>query len=150
MHYICAEQVVAYKENGNKVEIKEPLKSITDVDTAARFLEKYLKNLPFERLAMVAINAAGEILGINTVATGSTTKVAVPIRNIFTFAFLLNASAIVLGHNHPGGAARASDEDIDLTRKVKQLCNDLDLDLLDHIIIAKGSNYYSMHSHGII
>ena len=54
-----------------------------------------------------------------------------------------NASSVVLSHNHPGGLAIPSVEDIQTTRKVAQSLLALDVVLADHIVVA-GDEFVSM------
>ena len=51
-------------------------------------------------------------------------------------AILSNAAAIVVGHNHPSGNPEPSQEDIGITKKLKNVTQTLEIDLLDHIIIG--------------
>lgn len=63
-------------------------------------------------------------------------------------ALLLNASAIILAHNHPSGAVDASAADRALTARVKQALAPLDVRLLDHIIVAGPDTTTSMAEKG--
>ena len=59
------------------------------------------------------------------------------------------ASGIIVAHNHPSGNLTASQSDIDLTKKLKEAGKFLEIQLLDHLIMA-GSKYYSFADEGII
>ncbi|WP_277488006.1 JAB domain-containing protein [Catalinimonas alkaloidigena] len=61
---------------------------------------------------------------------------------IFAAALKVNSSAVSVAHNHPSGNHVPSKADIDLTRKLKQEEQFLDLPILDHLILSKES-YYS-------
>ena len=63
-------------------------------------------------------------------------------REIFKEAYLLSASYIVCIHNHPSGNASPSGNDIDITKRIKEIENMHGIGLLDHIIIGD-NNYYS-------
>lgn len=67
-------------------------------------------------------------------------------REIFMKALALNACSIVLVHNHPTGDASPSQQDCDVTEKVKQAGQVLDIKLLDHIVI--GDWYFSYAENG--
>jgi len=54
---------------------------------------------------------------------------------------------MILFHNHPGGTARASAEDIELTRRMAEACQPLELKILDHFLIA-GRDVLSFREHG--
>ena len=65
-------------------------------------------------------------------------------REIFKEAYLLSASYIVCIHNHPSGDATPSKNDIELTRKIKELGILHGITLMDHIVIGD-NNYYSFY-----
>ncbi len=53
-------------------------------------------------------------------------------------------------HNHPSGAAEASEQDRHLTRRVADACRLFDIKLLDHIVIARSGDSYSFRSHSLL
>lgn len=63
-------------------------------------------------------------------------------REIFKEAYILSSSYIICIHNHPSGNASPSKNDIELTKRIKDIGNLFGITLIDHIIIGKG-NYYS-------
>ena len=65
-------------------------------------------------------------------------------REIFKEAYLLSASYIICIHNHPSGNASPSKNDIDITKRIKNIGDIHGIGLLDHIIIGHG-NYYSFY-----
>lgn len=66
----------------------------------------------------------------------STRSVHHPIANVFKVAILSNAAFIILAHNHPSGDPEPSDEDIENTRRVKEIGEILGIPLLEHIVIG--------------
>ena len=70
---------------------------------------------------------------------------------IFQYALKCNASAIILSHNHPSGNCQPSEGDNQLTKKVKQGGDILDIKIIDHIIVTPEENcFYSMADSGDI
>jgi len=67
---------------------------------------------------------------------GTVDRTAVYPRNLMKRALELDAKGLILFHNHPGGTARASREDIDLTQRMAEACEPLDIKVLDHFLIA--------------
>ena len=59
------------------------------------------------------------------------------------------ASGIIVAHNHPSGNLTASQSDIDLTRKLKEAGKTLEIQLLDHLIVA-GKKYFSFADEGLL
>jgi DNA repair protein RadC len=64
-------------------------------------------------------------------------------------AVLQNANKLIIAHNHPSGNLQPSNADKELTRKLKEAAEYMDIKLLDHLIIA-GTNYLSMADEGMI
>ena len=64
-------------------------------------------------------------------------------------ALLSNASVVVLAHNHPSGVALPSEDDRAVTLWVRDALKAMDIQLLDHIIVADG-DYVSMNQSGYL
>ena len=58
-------------------------------------------------------------------------------------ALMIGAVKIALTHNHPGGDSTPSDSDIQSTKTLKEACNIMGIELLDHIIVSQ-TGWYSM------
>jgi len=78
---------------------------------------------------------------------GTVDRTAIYPRNLVKRALELDAKGLILFHNHPGGTARASQEDIDLTRRMAEACSPLDIKILDHFLIA-GAEVLSFKENG--
>jgi DNA repair protein RadC len=70
-------------------------------------------------------------------------------REVFKEAVKESAFAIILTHNHPSGDPTPSEQDIEITKKLKQASEILEISLLDHVIIGNGK-YFSMKENKII
>jgi DNA repair protein RadC len=68
---------------------------------------------------------------------------------IFKLALDELASGIILAHNHPSGNLTASQADLDLTKKLREAAKFLDIQVLDHIIVA-GQKYLSFADEGLL
>jgi DNA repair protein RadC len=82
-------------------------------------------------------------------ARGTVDHVPVYPREIVKRALELNASALILVHNHPSGDPTPSDADLSMTAQVKEACQALGLVLHDHLIIGK-SRELSFRSSGYL
>jgi len=74
-------------------------------------------------------------------------RTAIYPRNLMKRALELDAKGLILFHNHPGGTARASQEDIDLTRRMAEACSPLEIKILDHFLLA-GAEVLSFKENG--
>ena len=77
------------------------------------------------------------------VGEGSVNSAAVPIRRIVEMALASNASSVVLAHNHPSGFAVPSEEDVHTTYRLAMALSAVEIQLVDHIVVADG-DYVSM------
>ena len=102
-----------------------------------------------ENLAVLVVDTRNRLIEARIIYQGSVNASIVRVSEILRPAIVVNAPAIVLGHNHPSGIASASPEDITLTRALKTTCKTFDLDLLDHIIVTPGSAFISMKEKGL-
>jgi len=99
-----------------------------------------------ENLILVILNASSQILSTEIISIGTINKSLVSIPYIFRQIFLCPKSyAFVLLHNHPSGNINPSDEDNQITRKLKESSNLMGIEMVDHIIITE-LDYYSYNS----
>jgi len=99
------------------------------------------------------------ILGLNTknviqyadlVSLGSLTASIVHPRETFRLAVMKATASIIIGHNHPSGDTRPSQEDILLTRRLCQAGEILGINVLDHVIVGSEGNFFSFRDNGMI
>lgn len=100
-----------------------------------------------EECKVILLNRANFVLGVYNLSRGGVSGTVVDVRIILSVALKCNATSIILVHNHPSGNLTPSDADRQITRKLKQSCELLNLNLLDHLIISK-ENYYSFSDSG--
>ena len=100
-----------------------------------------------EQFKILLLNRANKVIGIYEVSSGGTTGTVADPKLIFTAALKLNANSIILCHNHPSGNLTPSEEDMKLTRKIKEAGLLLDLLVIDHMIISN-EGYYSFSDEG--
>ena len=63
-------------------------------------------------------------------------QVSIPIRKVVEEALAYNAGGIVIAHNHPGGKAEPSEDDIETTRVIKELFASTSRELICHYVVA--------------
>ena len=93
-----------------------------------------------ENVIVIALNVRRRVIGHTVIATGSVASVAIMPREVFRYAVIANAQAIIMMHNHPSSDPAPSDEDIRMTRKLAQAGKLLNVELLDHVIIGSGTD----------
>lgn len=100
-----------------------------------------------ERLHAIFLDEYHAFLGDASIGHGSVAAISARMRNIFGAALNMDASGIVVAHNHPSGHCRPSSFDIDATQRLKVIGKALDIELLDHLIFTNDA-VYSMRAGG--
>lgn len=130
--------------------LKEPEKKIAitcPADIAANM--SWLAEEQREQLWAVHLDNAGNIIIADQVTAGLTDRSAVDIPMILRRAIVVNATAVVLVHNHPSGQSTPSRDDIDITKQIRDAAKLMNILIHDHIIICKHT-YVSMVESGLI
>ena len=90
-----------------------------------------------ERIHVALLDKAKRLIFSETVTEGGLGKIEGNLRLIVRSGFEIDASGVVLMHNHPSGLVRPSKADIEETRRIGYILNNLDMPLEDHLIIAE-------------
>jgi DNA repair protein RadC len=112
-------------------------------------LKAHLQDIPHEEFWVIMVNRASRIIKKLQISQGGVTGTVADPKLIFKAAVEELASGIILAHNHPSGNLTASRADMDLTKKLKEAGKLLDIQVLDHIIIA-GTKYFSFADEGML
>lgn len=112
-------------------------------------LQPHLQDLPHEEFWILVLNRANRVIAKHRISQGGVAGTVADPKIIFKLAVSDLASAIILAHNHPSGNLAASQADIDLTRKMKHAGNLLEIQILDHLIVA-GQKYFSFADEGML
>ena len=121
-----------------------PLKSSAAVFELFRFLQQETK----EHMFSLHLDSKNHLLCVELVSVGSLNASIVHPREVFKSVLLSNAAALILVHNHPSGDPIPSQEDHDITKRLKEASELLGIRLLDHIII--GETCYSFADCGTL
>ena len=131
------------KRINNEVSITDMI-SCTNPITIINYFNYLFKGKLQEEFYVIYLNSKKKYLDKLKLFIGSiNTSIAHP-REIFKNAYLLSASFIICIHNHPSGDATPSIQDIELTKKLKEIGHIHAIELIDHIIIGN-NNYYSFY-----
>ena len=127
-------------ENNNYKELVE----LTDPSTIINYFHSLFMGKKQEYFYVVYLDNQKKYIDKKLLFKGTVNYSLVHPREIFKEAYLLSASYIVCIHNHPSGNASPSSNDIDITKKIREIGNLHGIGLLDHIIIGD-NNYYSFY-----
>ena len=141
--------IVAALELGRRRKELEPeaKPKIASSKDAFELLRGDLMDLPKEEFWVLLLNRANRVIAKRRISEGGVSGTVADPKIIFKLALEELASGIIVAHNHPSGNLSASQQDIDLTRKLKEGGKLLEIQLLDHIIVA-GTRYYSFADNG--
>jgi len=102
-----------------------------------------------EKFLCLSLNGAHEIIAVRIVTIGLVNRTIVHPREVFADPILDRASAITVAHNHPSGNLQPSEEDNEITRRLKAAGEILGISFLDHIIFSEFS-YFSYRQEELI
>lgn len=91
-----------------------------------------------ERFHVLYLDRKNRLISDERLGVGTVDHVPVYPREVVRRAINLNASALILVHNHPSGDPEPSEADINMTKEVQKACEVLGLALHDHIIVGAG------------
>ncbi len=116
---------------------------------AYNILHPHLADQPTEEFWCLFLNQNNRVVHKAQLTQGGITQSVVDIRILFRTALQHFATAIIVAHNHPSGNLQASSEDINITKKIKEAGQLLQIDLLDHLIISN-QGYLSFTDENIL
>lgn len=120
---------------------RRPLPKLTDEKAAAAYARKYFKAqrvLNFQEVFIVVpVDSQMQALGVIEISRGGKTQTIVDMRVVFSQLLIANATQFLCFHNHPSGVARPSDEDVKMTKKLKEAGQLLQIHLVDHIVVTQ-------------
>lgn len=103
-----------------------------------------------EEFKVLLMNRANSVLGIMNVSKGGISGTVTDVRVILQAAIKSCASGIIVCHNHPSGNLTPSETDEKITRKIKDACSLMDIQLLDHLITTPEEEYFSFADNGTL
>lgn len=106
------------------------------INDCAAYLQPFFFGRRNETVFLLCMDAKCKVLCCREVGEGSVNAAGISIRKIVETALGVNATSVVLAHNHPSGVAVPSDEDVQTTRRVAMALAAVDVHLVDHIVVA--------------
>ena len=116
-------------------------------------LEEYLKfTMRYEaneQFRVLYLNTSNHLISDQVLSRGTVKHTEVNVREVVTRGLSLNASALILVHNHPSGHCKPSNDDIVITNALHPILSAVEIVLHDHIIIGK-EYWFSFKMHDLI
>lgn len=125
-----------------KEEIMKSQTVLTNPEAVKDFLKLKIGNDSKERIICVFVDAKNQLIDCRIMSTGTVDQAVLYPREIIKEALELNATGIIMAHNHPSGHTDPSGNDIRLTEKVREAGEAMDIKILDHMIVGR-DEYFS-------
>ena len=116
---------------------------------AARYLSARLLDLPHEVFCCLFLDTRHRLIRYEELFRGTIDGATVYPREVVKRALQCNASAVILGHNHPSGVAEPSEADRSITVKLAKALALVEIRLLDHLVVSRGG-HVSLAERGLI
>lgn len=134
------------RRRAEPVSLKNKILQTTDV---VELMQSQLAELMHEEFWVIYLNQASHIIRTERMSSGGWTATIVDVRMLMKRTVELNATAIVLCHNHPSGNIKPSPDDIKLTENIRRAAEIFNIRVIDHVIIH-GDAYYSFCAEGML
>lgn len=143
--------IIAALELGRRrqeeVQVEKPV--LNNSFRVYEYFKHQFQDLPHEEFWVIYLNTAAKVLDKRLIGRGGTDFTPVDVRVILRHALQLKAKTMLLLHNHPSGTLRASAADIELTRKIVDSADIMDISVNDHVIFTD-TGYYSFRDEGLL
>ncbi len=146
-----AANIIAVLEIASRINnsAQEEVVKITCSNDIFNCLRQDFSGLKVEEFWLVLLNTANKVIGKQRIGIGGVSGVVADVKVIMKLALDHMATSIILAHNHPSANKKASQQDINLTKKVNESAKLMDISLLDHIIFC-GDEYFSFADEGMM
>lgn len=114
---------------------------LTNSTETHRFLKRQLRDRKNETVIVLFLDSQYRLISYEEPFQGTVNAAPIYIRPLVDRALSLNASGIILAHNHPSGLCDASPQDIEITKRLKTALSLIDVQLLDHLVIGDNEIY---------
>lgn len=122
---------------------------LTTPETVANYYMQDMRHFTQEKILLILLDSKSQIIKDMYISSGTVSSSILPLREICLTALKYEAVGIIIMHNHPSGDPTPSNEDVLVTKKLKDAGNLIGIKLMDHIIIGD-NKYISLSERGIL
>lgn len=125
-------------------------------ETISQYFRSRIAGLDVEKFWVLCLDRKNRLIHLCEATSGTATGSLVHPREVFRDAIRINATAIIIAHNHPSGDPAPSQADIQITKQLNEAARTINIDLLDHVILGKRANdssklgFYSFRDTGLL
>ena len=143
---ITAAMELGRRRRGEKALHKS---KITSSKSVFELMQPVIGELPHEEFWIVYLNNSNKVILKSQLSKGGITGTLVDVRLVLKNALEVGATGLILAHNHPSGTLKPSEADKQITHKLKNAGENLDIKVLDHLIITEKA-YFSFADENIL
>ena len=143
--------IISALELGRRQRSEDALQfknKVTSSKVVFEIMQPIIGELSHEEFWVLFLNNSNKVISKSQLSKGGITGTIVDVRLVFKLALESGATGLILCHNHPSGSLMPSSADKEITKKLKQAGDNLDVKVLDHLIITE-TKYYSFVDEGI-
>lgn len=129
--------------------VKHTRKTLNTSEAAAEYLVPIMTGRPEEVFYVICLDSQLRVLYPELISEGTVKDALVHPRHVVEAAMRHKAASVILAHNHPAGSVKPSGHDLKLTRSLVQALGGINVQVVDHIIVA-GDSIYSFQREGIL
>ena len=133
-----AATIIASLSLGQRAERTDERVVLRSTDDIARAARGHLATLRTERVAVLICDSRNALQKVVVVSEGSADRAIFPVREILNAVLRNDGRSFALAHNHPGGDATPSEEDLRATKLISDAARTSGLRFLGHIVVAGG------------
>ena len=127
----------------------EPRSALAAPEDAARYFKARLLDLPHEVFCCLFLDTRHRLIRYEELFRGTIDGATVYPREVVKRALAHNASAVIVGHNHPSGVSEPSEADRSITLKLAKALALVEIRLLDHVVVSRGG-HVSLAERGLV
>lgn len=142
-------QQLALKKTETLIEFEGKISSSRDSYKLAKAIWNWDDVEILERFYAAFLSSSNTVVSFVELSVGGQNATVVDIKLLMGHAILAVTKGMIVFHNHPSGSVQPSQNDVAITKRIKQVCELHDIALLDHMIIAE-SQYYSFADEGVL
>ncbi|MFC0308875.1 DNA repair protein RadC [Gallibacterium trehalosifermentans] len=108
-----------------------------NIEFAKLYMQSELSMQQREIFVVLFLDNQHHLIQKEVLFQGTINSTQIHPREIIKSALQHNAAALILSHNHPSGIVTPSTQDIEITKEIKNICQLIDVKVLDHLIVGK-------------
>lgn len=122
--------------------------ALDTIEKCGDYLVNYFHGRNKETIMLLCLDAKCKKIVCREIGEGSVNSASISARRVAEIALHVNATSVILAHNHPSGVALPSTDDIQTTKMIAKSLHAVGVVLTDHIIVAE-DDYVSMAQSGL-